>query len=123
MGFEFGSNQLCIDRVEGLSQAGVWLEVAAGDVPGAAKRFGSAGVVRRDEIEPLPEGNPGFWIQNPASIIHMVAEGSGRCLDLVGVPGGFGSRVPKSTVRGPPGPDGRRAPEECLKHAHTHEIE
>ncbi|MGH2617936.1 MAG: hypothetical protein ACRDJC_22130 [Thermomicrobiales bacterium] len=31
------------------------------------------GVVRRDEIEPLPEGLEGFWISSPASIVHLVA--------------------------------------------------
>jgi len=70
--FEFGANQLWIDRVEGLSQAEVWLEMTASDVQGAAEHLQSAGVVRRDEIEQLPEGFEGFWIQNPASIIHMV---------------------------------------------------
>ena len=70
--FEFGANQLWIDRVDGLSQAEIWLELSTPDVQAAASHLKSAGIVRRDEIEPLPEGFEGFWIQNPASIIHMV---------------------------------------------------
>ncbi len=70
--FEFGANQLWIDRVDGLSQAEIWLELSTLDVRAAASHCKSADIVRRDEIEPLPEGFEGFWIQNPASIIHMV---------------------------------------------------
>ena len=74
VGFEFGSNQLWIDRVEGMSQAELWLELAASDIPEAAKHLAKAGVVRCDAIEPLPEGYEGFWIASPAAIIHMVAK-------------------------------------------------
>jgi hypothetical protein len=31
-------------------------------------------MVRRDEIEPLPEGMGAFWAKNLAGIIHLVAE-------------------------------------------------
>jgi hypothetical protein len=72
--FEFGANQLWIDRVEALSQAEIWLELNASDVQAAASHLESAGVVRCDEIEPLPEGFAGFWISSPASIIHLVAK-------------------------------------------------
>lgn len=74
VGFEFGANQLWIDRVVGLSQAEIWLELVADDVPAASQHLERAGVVRCDEIEPLPEGFEGFWISNPASIIHIVAK-------------------------------------------------
>ena len=74
VGFEFGANQLWIDRVDGLSQAELWLELTANDVQKAAEQLKSAGVVRRDEIEQLPAGFEGFWIQNPASIIHLVSK-------------------------------------------------
>jgi catechol 2,3-dioxygenase-like lactoylglutathione lyase family enzyme len=73
VGFEFGANQLWIDRVDGLSQAEIWLELIASDVQAAASHLESAGIVRRDEIEPLPEGFEGFWIRSPASIIHLVS--------------------------------------------------
>jgi catechol 2,3-dioxygenase-like lactoylglutathione lyase family enzyme len=71
--FEFGANQLWVDRVDHLSQAEIWLEIRTPDVHAAAGHLQSAGIVRRDEIEPLPEGFEGYWIQNPASIIHIVA--------------------------------------------------
>lgn len=74
VGFEFGANQLWIDRVEHISQAELWLELSTDDIEGAAEHFQDANIVRRDEIEPLPENYPGFWIQNPAAIIHMVAK-------------------------------------------------
>ena len=70
--FAFGANQLWIDRVDGMSQAELWLELRTSDVQHAARHLDSAGIARRDEIEPLPEGFEGFWIQNPASVIHMV---------------------------------------------------
>ena len=72
--FEFGTNRLWIDRVDGLSQAELWLELTADDVQAASELLKSAGVVRRDEIEPLPAGFEGFWIQNPAAIIHLVSK-------------------------------------------------
>jgi catechol 2,3-dioxygenase-like lactoylglutathione lyase family enzyme len=74
VGLKFGANQLWIDRVDGVSHAEPWLELNTSDIPAAARHLQSAGVVRRDEIEPLPEGHEGFWIANPASNIHMVAK-------------------------------------------------
>lgn len=70
--FEFGANQLWIDPVDGLSQAELWLEINTDDVSSAASHLKAAGIVRRDEIEPLPQGFDGFWISSPASIIHLV---------------------------------------------------
>jgi hypothetical protein len=75
--FEFGANRLWIDRVEGMSQAELWLELNASDVGGAAELLESSGIDRRDEIEALPEGLEGFWISSPASIIHLVASPDG----------------------------------------------
>jgi len=72
--FEFGSNQLWIDDVPHLSQSEVWLELSTEDVPAVAERLEAAGVVRRDDIEKLPEGFDGFWISSPASIIHLVSK-------------------------------------------------
>jgi catechol 2,3-dioxygenase-like lactoylglutathione lyase family enzyme len=72
--FEFGGNQLWIDCVPSLSQAEVWLELIADDLTAAAAQLQAHAVVRRDEIEPLPEDMHGFWISNPASIIHLVTE-------------------------------------------------
>jgi catechol 2,3-dioxygenase-like lactoylglutathione lyase family enzyme len=72
--FEFGANQLWLDNVPALSQAEVWLELATNDLAAAAQYLNQANVVRCDEIEPLPEGFEGFWIANPASIIHLVCK-------------------------------------------------
>jgi len=72
--FEFGSQQLWIDRVPGISQAETWLEVVTNDLEAAAALLAEAGVVRCDDIEPLPPGFRGFWVSSPASIVHLVCE-------------------------------------------------
>ncbi|WP_159587012.1 VOC family protein [Chelativorans xinjiangense] len=72
VGFRFGANQLWIDRVPGMSQAELWLEVVTDDTRAAAEHFAQAGTVRCDEIEALGEDFDGFWISSPASIIHLV---------------------------------------------------
>lgn len=72
--FRFGANRLWIDKVDGLSQAEIWLELRTDDIASAASQFEAAGVARRDEIEALPEGFEGFWISNRAGIIHLVAK-------------------------------------------------
>lgn len=72
--FEFGAGQLWIDRVDGMSQAEIWLELVVDDVPAASEHLGLNEIIRRDEIGPLPEGFDGFWISNPASIIHLVSK-------------------------------------------------
>lgn len=74
VGFEFGSNQLWIDRVPGMSQAETWLEVITNDIAAASEKLKAAGVVRCDEIESLPEGFQAFWVSSPASIIHLVCK-------------------------------------------------
>jgi len=74
VGFEFGANNIWIDRVAGISQAEIWLEVVTNDIAAASKHLNSAGIVRRDEIEPLPEGFQAFWVSSPASIIHLVCK-------------------------------------------------
>lgn len=74
VGFEFGSNNLWIDRVPGMSQAEIWLEVVTNDISAAAEQLQAAGVVRCDDIEPLSEGFQAFWISSPASIVHLVCK-------------------------------------------------
>lgn len=73
--FRFGACCLWIDRCPGLSQAEVWLELQAEPVAAAA-HLGRHGVVRCDQIEPLPQGFKGFWIADPAGIVHLVADPS-----------------------------------------------
>ncbi|MEO4045851.1 hypothetical protein AAFN46_02015 [Pseudomonas sp. CAU 1711] len=74
VGFEFGSNNLWIDKVAGISQAETWLEVLTDDIEAAAEHLKAAGIVRRDEIEPLPQGFNAFWVSSPASIIHLICK-------------------------------------------------
>lgn len=74
VGFEFGANRLWIDRVVGVSQAELWLQVTTADTTAAAEHLAAAGVVRCDEIEELPQGGSAFWISSPASIVHLVSE-------------------------------------------------
>jgi catechol 2,3-dioxygenase-like lactoylglutathione lyase family enzyme len=74
VGFEFGSNNLWLDRVPGISQAETWLEVVTSDIDAASQHLELAGVVRCDDIEPLPPGFQGFWISSPASIVHLVCQ-------------------------------------------------
>lgn len=71
---EFGGNRLWIDRTPALSQAELWLEIRTPDIASAATYLDARGqgAARCDAIEHLPEGFDGFWISNPAGIIHLV---------------------------------------------------
>jgi len=72
--FEFGGQNLWIDSAAGLSQSETWLEMKTDNVIQAAEYFNERRVMRRDDIEaPLKDIN-GFWISNPASIIHLINE-------------------------------------------------
>ena len=73
VGFVFGVNRLWIDRVVGMSQAELWLEIVTSDPRAAADELAAAtGVARCDEVEPLPAGGSPFWISSPASVVHLV---------------------------------------------------
>lgn len=72
--FEFGACTLWIDRVPGVSQAETWLEVVTNDIEAASAHLNAAGVVRCDEIEPLPQESQAFWVSSPASIVHLVCK-------------------------------------------------
>jgi hypothetical protein len=76
VGFEFGSNNLWIDRVPGMSQAETWLEIVTDDIAAASRHLEASGVVRCDEIEPLPEDFQAFWVSSPSAIIHLVCKDS-----------------------------------------------
>ncbi|WP_342642764.1 hypothetical protein [Rhodoligotrophos ferricapiens] len=71
---EFGEIRLWLDRIEGQRQAELWLEVTTDDADGAAEALKAANVKRCDSVEPLPTGFRGFWIKNPAGLVHLVAE-------------------------------------------------
>ncbi|MCC5830920.1 MAG: hypothetical protein JJU36_15855 [Phycisphaeraceae bacterium] len=70
--FAFGDKVLWIDRVPGLSQAEIWLEIVADDVEEAAAYLAARGCARCDDIEPLPPDFRGFWISAPGNIIHLI---------------------------------------------------
>lgn len=72
--FDFGGKNLWLDKVDGLSQAEVWLEIYTDDLAAADRYLEKHGVVRRDEIETLPDGFHGFWVTNAAGIIHLVSK-------------------------------------------------
>ncbi len=72
--FSFGEMRLWVDPVPSLSQAEIWLEVQSDDTGKASAVLSTLGVTRCDDIEPLPEGFDGFWITNPAGIVHLVAD-------------------------------------------------
>lgn len=71
-GFKFGANNLWIDKVPGMSQAELWLELVTDDTAAAARQLSEAGIVRCDEIEKLGEDFDGYWITSPCAIIHLV---------------------------------------------------
>lgn len=72
--FQFGDKNLWIDSAAGLSQSEIWLEIKTTDVEEAADYFKDHHVIRRDDIEPLPENVKGFWISSPTNIIHLINE-------------------------------------------------
>lgn len=76
IGFEFGGKILWIDCVSSISHAEIWLEITTNDIDSAAKKLRKAGVVRRDEIETLPDGLQAFWVSSPSSIIHLICRDS-----------------------------------------------
>jgi catechol 2,3-dioxygenase-like lactoylglutathione lyase family enzyme len=45
VGFEFGSNQLWIDRVTGISQAELWLEIVTDEVAAASAHSNPASII------------------------------------------------------------------------------
>ena len=71
--FEFGDKQLWVDNIPHLSQAEIWLEIRCDDIPAAEAYLEKMGVMRRDEIEPLPEGFDGFWVSSSSGIIHLIS--------------------------------------------------
>jgi len=71
---DFGPLRLWLDRAATLSQSELWLEINVEDIDQAKQDLRRKGVVFSDEIESLPDGFKGFWIKNPAQIVHLVAE-------------------------------------------------
>lgn len=72
--FEYGDKNLWLDKVSGLSQAEIWLEINTDDVVAAKRYLQAEGCTLRDDIEPLPSGYSGFWLSSPSNIIQLVSE-------------------------------------------------
>lgn len=70
--FRFGTMTLWIDKVAEGGTAEVWLELYAKNTAAAAEHLRAAGAQRCDEVEQLPQGFDGFFIRNPAGIVHLV---------------------------------------------------
>lgn len=83
--FAFGAMRLWVDRMPALAQAEIWLEVTATDADAAAGLLAERGVVRADQLEPLPDGFAGFWVIAPGGLVHLVsqappADGASPCI-------------------------------------------
>ncbi|TQV82033.1 hypothetical protein [Denitrobaculum tricleocarpae] len=70
---DFGAVRLWLDKVPAMTQPELWLEVTTPDTVAASDYLQQQGVVRCDQVEPLPEGLDGFWIAAPGGIVHLVA--------------------------------------------------
>jgi len=70
--FQFGPSRLWIDKAPQLARADIWLELETNDTMGAARYLKNHGVPRRDELEALPEDFDGFYVSDPAGVVHLV---------------------------------------------------
>ena len=70
--FQYGSILLWLDSVSGLERTEIWLELLTPDTAIAGEHLAQSGVMRCDDVEPLPAGFDGFWIRSPASVVHLV---------------------------------------------------
>lgn len=73
--FDFGGKTLWVDKIDGLSQAEIWIEIVTADVAAAKAYLEAQGCRIRNEIETLPPDVDGFWLSSPANIIHLVTAG------------------------------------------------
>jgi len=72
--FAFGDKVLWVDKIEGISQSEIWLEIRSNDIPAAQQYLKDAGCNIRNEIEPLPDSLNGFWLSSPSNLIHLVTD-------------------------------------------------
>lgn len=72
--FEYGSQQLWVDRCAQLETTEVWLEILTDNLEHAAQLLNTDAIVRCDGVEPLPPGFRAFWIRNPAGLVTLIAE-------------------------------------------------
>ncbi|MEM8984169.1 MAG: hypothetical protein AAGC71_14145 [Pseudomonadota bacterium] len=71
--FDFGGKVPWIDKVVTCTHAELWLEITHPEPTAAAAFLDSAGVIRCDDVEPLPDGFDGFWIASPCNVVHLLA--------------------------------------------------
>ncbi len=71
--FEFGGKILWVDHVPHVTQAEIWLEVHCPQTDGARDYLRQKGVRFSEQVEPLDDGFPGFWISAPGNLIHLIA--------------------------------------------------
>ena len=69
----FGAIRLWLDRVAGLAQPEMWLEVETDDTAAAARLLQDAGIARADPVDPLREGLDAFWVRSPSGVMHLIA--------------------------------------------------
>lgn len=77
VGFVFGTTHLWIDASPGLSRAEVWLELTTPDPDAASRWLTASGVSAPVKVRPVVPGFSGFWVANPASIVHRIARPDG----------------------------------------------
>ncbi|MFX0059413.1 MAG: hypothetical protein ACFE85_16230 [Candidatus Hodarchaeota archaeon] len=70
--FKFGEINLWIDRMEKVEKTEVWFEIQTDNTEEAKNYFQLTNIERKDEIEELPLEFDGFWISNPAGVIHLI---------------------------------------------------
>jgi len=61
--FQFGDKNLWIDKISGISQAEIWLEIETENVAEAKKYLEDSGCSIN-----------GFWLSSPSNIVHLVIE-------------------------------------------------
>lgn len=72
--FSFGDKVLWVDKISGISQSEIWLEIVANDIQVAQIYLTEKGCSIRNEIEQLPDTVNGFWLSCPSNIIHLVVD-------------------------------------------------
>ena len=70
----YGDKNLWLDKISGISQAEIWLEIITNDVEQAQNYLLDQGCSVTNEIEPLPPSFNGFWLSSPSNIIHLVVD-------------------------------------------------
>lgn len=78
MKVDFGAVTLWLDKVSGMTQPELWLELQTTDTEAAAAYLKEKSVPRCDEVEALPPGSDGFWIAAPGGIVHLVWGGGSK---------------------------------------------